>query len=162
MNTNTLLAWGTPNSNVFFNSVLQLIFSFFRNNSYISPFNSSTEGALLKCLLQTAHNACNSNDVDALKFQFVRHDTFYNGQNQQDSTECLLMLVNIIQLSIRAQCPIQVRQLLPRGLLYLTSCFHLFRKNILSAMYMDWGPPHLSLVCYIFHLLTPLLCKTWF
>ena len=65
-------------------------------------------------------------------------------------------------LSIRAQCPIQIR-LLPRGLFYLTSCFHLFWKNIFSAMYVDWGPPHLSLVvCYIFHLLTPLLCKIWF
>ena len=30
-------------------------------------------------------------------------------------------------------------------------------------MYADWGPPHLSLVvCYIFHLLIPLPCKTWF
>ena len=30
-------------------------------------------------------------------------------------------------------------------------------------MYADWGPPHLSLVvCYIFHLLILLLCKTWF
>ena len=47
-------------------------------------------------LLQTAHNACNSKDVDALKFQLVCHDIFYNGQNQEDSTECLLMLVNII------------------------------------------------------------------
>ena len=34
--------------------------------------------------------------MDALKFQLVRHDTFYNAQNQQDSTECLLMLINII------------------------------------------------------------------
>ena len=34
--------------------------------------------------------------MDALKFQLVRHDIFYNGQNQQDSTECLLMLLNII------------------------------------------------------------------
>ena len=34
--------------------------------------------------------------MDALKFQLVRHDTFYNGQNQQDCTECLLMLINII------------------------------------------------------------------
>ena len=34
--------------------------------------------------------------MDALKFQLVRHDTFYYGQNQQDSTECLLMLMNII------------------------------------------------------------------
>ena len=41
--------------------------------------------------------ACNSKDVDALKFQLVRHDIFYNGQNQQDSTECLLMLINIIE-----------------------------------------------------------------
>ena len=47
-------------------------------------------------MLQTAHNACNSKDVDALKFQLVRHDIFYNGQNQEDSTECLLMLINII------------------------------------------------------------------
>ena len=78
------------------NSVLQLIFSIFRNNSYTSPFNSTTEGTLLKCMLQTAHNACNSKDVDALKFQIVRHDILYNGQNQQDSTGCFMMLINII------------------------------------------------------------------
>ena len=47
-------------------------------------------------MLQTAHNACNSKYVDALKFQIVRHDIFYNEQNQEDSTECLLMLINII------------------------------------------------------------------
>ena len=80
----------------FFNSVLQLMFSIFRNNSYTSPFTSSTEGTLLKCHFHIADNACHSKDVDALKFQLVRHDTFYNGQNQQDSTECLLMLMNII------------------------------------------------------------------
>ena len=47
-------------------------------------------------MFQTAHNARTSKDVDALKFQLVRHDAFHNGQNQQDSTECLLMLINII------------------------------------------------------------------
>ena len=78
------------------NSVLQLIFSIFRNNSYTSPFKSSTEGILLKCIFHIAHNARHSKDVDALKFQLVRHDTFYNGQKQQDSTECLLMLIHII------------------------------------------------------------------
>ena len=81
---------------MFFNSVLQLIFSIFRNNSYTSPFNSSMEGPLLKCLFHTAHNARHSKDVDALKFQLVRHDTFDNGQNQQDSIECLLMLIYIV------------------------------------------------------------------
>ena len=54
------------------------------------------EGTLLKCLFHTAHNASRSKDVDALKFQLARHDTFYNGQNQQDGTECLLMLKSII------------------------------------------------------------------
>ena len=85
-----------PKFRCFFNSVLQLIFSIFRNNSYTSPFNSSTDGTLLKCLFHTAHNARYSKVVDALEFQLIRHDTFYNGQNQQDSTECLLMLINII------------------------------------------------------------------
>ena len=47
-------------------------------------------------MLQIAHNACNSKDVDALKFQLVRHDIFYDGLNQEDSTECLLMLIDII------------------------------------------------------------------
>ena len=71
-----------PKFQSFLNSVLQLIFSIFRNISYTSPFNSSMEGAILKCLLETAHNVCNSNDVDALKFQLVHHDTFYNDQIQ--------------------------------------------------------------------------------
>ena len=81
---------------MFWNYVLKLIFSIFRNNSNTFPLNSSTESKLLKCLFQTAQNARSSKDVDALKFQLVRHDIFYNGQNQQDSTECLLMLMNII------------------------------------------------------------------
>ena len=67
----------------------------FNVNSYTFPFNSSTEGTLIKCIFHAAHNA-KSKDVDAVKFQLVRHDTFYNGQNQQDSTECLLMLIDII------------------------------------------------------------------
>ena len=98
----------------------------------------------------TAHNARHSKDVDAPKFQLVRHDTFYNGQNQQVSTECILMLMNIIQ---KGSLPDPNSTTYPMELLNLISSFHLFRKNMLSAIYADWGPPHLSLaVCYIFHL----------
>ena len=96
--TQTPFGLKNPKFQCLFKSVLQLIFSIFRNNSYTSPFNSSTEDTLLKCLLQTAHNACNSKDVDALKFQLIRHNTFYNSQNQEDSTECLLMLINVIHM----------------------------------------------------------------
>ena len=53
-------------------------------------------GVPFECIFHTAHNARHSKDMDALRFHVVRHDTFYNGQNQQDSTECLLMLINII------------------------------------------------------------------
>ena len=38
-------------------------------------------------VLHTAHKARNSKDVGARKLQLVRNDTFYNGQNQQESTD---------------------------------------------------------------------------
>ena len=156
MNTNTPLALRIPNSNVFFNSVPHLIFAILRNNIYTSPFNSGTEDTLLKCISETKHNACNSKDLDALKFQLVHHDTFYNGQIQQDSIECLLMLIDII---IKGSIPDSsyphnpIKLLIPRGLLYLISIFSVVLENMLSVMYADCGPPYLSLVvCYILHL----------
>ena len=55
-----------PKFQWFLNSVLQLILSIFRNNSYTSPFNSSTVGTLSKCFfLHIAHNSRHSKDVDA-------------------------------------------------------------------------------------------------
>ena len=128
---------------MFFNSLLQWIFSIFQNYSYTSPFNSSTEGTLLKCMFQTAHNARNSKDVDALKFQSVRHDTVYNGQNQQDSTACLLMLINIIH---KGSMPDSSSTIYPTGASLSDILFSFLFENVLSAMYVDWGPPHLSLV----------------
>ena len=55
-----------PKFQCYLNSVLQLIFLIFRKTSYTSPFNSSTDGVLLKCFLKTAHTAWSSKDVDAL------------------------------------------------------------------------------------------------
>ena len=34
--------------------------------------------------------------VDVLKFQLVQYNQFYDGKNQQDSSECLLMLIEVI------------------------------------------------------------------
>ena len=34
--------------------------------------------------------------VDALKFRLVQYDTFYKGQIQQDSSECLVMLIEVL------------------------------------------------------------------
>ena len=41
-------------------------------------------------------SASNSTDVDALKFRIGQYDTFYNGQIQQDVSECLIMLIELI------------------------------------------------------------------
>ena len=134
-----------------------LIFSNFRTNSYTSPFNSSTEGTLLKYIFHTAHNANNSKDMDALKFQLVRHDTFYNGQNQQDSTECLLMLINIIH---KGSMPDSSSTTYHMGASLSDILFSFVLEKYIVCGLM---PHHLSLeVCYIFHLLIPLLCKIWF
>ena len=115
----------------FLNSVLRLIFSNFRNKSYSSPFYFSMDCTLLKCLFHTAHNARHSGDL--LKFQLVRHDTFYNGQNHQDSTECLLMLINIIH---KGPLP-DSNSTTPMGASLSDILLSFAWKNILSVMYAD-------------------------
>ena len=34
--------------------------------------------------------------MNALKFRIVQYDTFYGGQIQQDSSECLMTLIEVI------------------------------------------------------------------
>ena len=54
------------------------------------------EGSLSKVLFETAYSASSSTGVDALKFRLVQYDTLYGGQSQQDSSECLMMLIEVI------------------------------------------------------------------
>ena len=77
-------------------SVIQLLVSILGTISHNFQFSSSTKGSLSKCLFETAHNASSSTEVDALKFRLVQHDIFYGGQILQDSSECLMMLIEII------------------------------------------------------------------
>ena len=108
-------------------------------------------------MLQTAHNACNSKDVDAFKFQLVRHDIFYNGQNQEDSTECLLMLINVIH---KGSTPDSSSTTFPTGASLSDILFSFVLEKYIVCDVCGLRSPHLNLVvCYIFHLLTPLLCK---
>ena len=85
-----------PKNHCYLNSVIQLLLPILRTISYDFQFNSSTEGTLSKYMLETAYNAYSSTDVDVLKFQLVQYNQFYDGKNQQDSSECLLMLIEII------------------------------------------------------------------
>ena len=85
-----------PKNHCYLNSVIQLLLPILRTISFDFQFNSSTEGTLSKYMLETAYNAYSSTDVDVLKFQLVQYNQFYDGKNQQDSSECLLMLIEII------------------------------------------------------------------
>ena len=70
------------------------------------------------------------------------------------------MLINIIH---KINARFKFNNLSCRGFFIWHLVFICFGEKILSAMYADQGPPHLSLVvCYIVHLLIPLLCKIWF
>ena len=82
-----------PKHQCYLNSVIQTFLIILRIFSHNLKFNSSTEGFLSKCLFETAHSVSNSLDVDTLKFRLVEYDTCYDGQNQQDGSECLLILI---------------------------------------------------------------------
>ena len=78
------------------NSVIQLPFSILWTISHNFQFNSSTEGSISKFLFETAHSASSSTDVDAFKFRLVKYDKFYGGEKQEDASECLMMLIELI------------------------------------------------------------------
>ena len=80
----------------YLNSVIQLLFTILRTIGHTFLFNFSMEGSLSTCLIDTAHSVSSSKDVDAFKFRLAKSDTFYNGQIHQDSSECLTMLIEVI------------------------------------------------------------------
>ena len=55
-------------------------------------------------LKQYIHSAYSSRDVDALKFRLIQYDTFYGCQIQQDSLECLMILIEVINKGSVSYC----------------------------------------------------------
>ena len=105
------------------NSVIQLLFSILSTISHNFQFNSSTEGSISKFLFEMARSASSSTDVDALKFRLAQYDKFYTGEQQEDASECLMMLIKLIK---RAQYHIVVLMIIIRlGFINLKSYFHL-------------------------------------
>ena len=90
----------------YMNSVTQLcdLFSILRTISHNFQFNSSTEGSISKFLFEIAHSASSSTDVDALKFRLVQYDKFYGGEQQEDASECLMILIKLINKNSVLYC----------------------------------------------------------
>ena len=85
-----------PKNHCYMNSVIQLLFSILRTISQNFLFNSITEGSISKFLFKIACSASSSTDVDALKFRLVQYDKFYSGEQQEDASECLMMIIQFI------------------------------------------------------------------
>ena len=108
-------------------SVIKLLFSILRTISQNFQIDSSTEGSISKFLFEIACSASSSPDVDALKFRLVQYDKFYSGEQQEDASECLMMLIKLIN---KVQYHIVVLMIIIRqGFLYLKSYFHLCWKK---------------------------------
>ena len=93
-----------PNIHCYMNSVIQLLFSILRTISHNFQFNSSAEGSISKFLFEIARSPSSSTDVDALKLRMVQYDTFYSGEQQEDASECLMMLIELINKSSVPYC----------------------------------------------------------
>ena len=78
------------------NSVIQLLFSILGTISQNFLFNSGTEGSISKFLFEISCSTSSSTDVDAPKFRLVQYDQFYSGEQQEDASECLMMLIELI------------------------------------------------------------------
>ena len=85
-----------PINHCYMHSVIQLLFSILRTISKHFQFNSSTEGSISKFLFEIACSASSSTDVDVLKFRLVQYDEFYSGEQQEAASECLMMLLELI------------------------------------------------------------------
>ena len=85
-----------PKNHCYMNSVIQLFFSILRTISHNFQFNSSTEGSISKFIFEIAHSVSSSTDVDAQKFRLVQYDKFYGGEQKEDASECLMVLIELI------------------------------------------------------------------
>ena len=80
------------------NFVIRLLFSILR------IISNDFQGYILKFLFQTAHSASSFTDVDALKFRLVQYDKFYGCEKQEDASECLMMLIELINKGSVPNC----------------------------------------------------------
>ena len=140
----------------YMNSLIQLLFSILRTISHNFQFHSSTEGSISKFLFEIAHSASSSTDVDAPKFWLVQYDIFYGGE-KQDASDCLMMLVELIDKGSVPYCGSNDNN--STGVTLSEILFSFMLENIVSVMHVGSDPWHSSLVaCYILLLLVPLSC----
>ena len=65
-------------------------------------------GHISKCLVETAYNASSPHGVDELKLKLSKNSKFYNGEEQRDCDESLLLLVDIMDKDLFPILPMSI------------------------------------------------------
>ena len=78
------------------NAVLQALFSVIRSTLHNCQYSSNTEGVIAKTLCSAAMATSASGEVGKLKSLLAQYSSFYSGFTQEDASECLFMLLGII------------------------------------------------------------------
>ena len=88
--------FSNPKNHCFMNAVLQALFSVIRSTLHNCQFSSNTEGVIAKTLCSAAMATSASGEVGKLKSLLAQYNSFYSGFTQEDASECLFMLLDII------------------------------------------------------------------
>ena len=85
-----------PKNHCFVNAVLQALFSVIRSKLYNCQYSSNNEGVIAKALCCAAMATSASGEVGKLRLLLAQYSSLYSGFTQEDASECLFMLLDII------------------------------------------------------------------
>ena len=58
--------------------------------------NNYVEGKISECLFDTAYKTPSAQEVETLKLQLSTYNSFFTGETQEDASECLMLLIEIM------------------------------------------------------------------
>ena len=101
--TLSLLTWNIHIS--MYTHRIHLIFQTYQSYQFLNvlrttghnwKFENSRKGHISKCLIDTTYNASSSHGVDELKLKLSKYGNVDDGEAQQDSFQCLLLIMDIL------------------------------------------------------------------
>ena len=110
-------------------------------------YSSSTEGAIAKTLCSAAVATSASGEVGKLKSLPAQYSSFYSGFTQEDASECLFMLLDIInQGTIGVPLVVNSHTSTLCGVSLTDSLLLFVLKNITYVTHVNYIHLHLNIV----------------
>ena len=131
----------------FMNAVLQALFSFIRSTLHNCQFSSNTEGVIGKALCSAAMVTSAFGEVEKLKSLHAHYSSFYSGFTQEDASEFLFVLRDIINQGTISVPPAENRHTSTLcGVSLSDSLFSFAWKNIIHVTRVNYIHLHSNIV----------------